>query len=470
MFNRKSIFIKLFLNSIVILLLSFVIFGLIFNYLLHNVFFKTYQDTINAQRDQITEFINMASEKKLEQEIIDSSLSLIMNQEYQTAFIFDSNGKTAYSFDPSNEIQGLIKPEIVDKALIKQEISIKMDVNEHRIFILASPMEIASAEDPQHAFVVVSHGFDQDVGQIRYLNLIAIFVTITVAGIIIFFVSRKITAPLRELNDNVLQFAKGDFSQKVTINRKDEIGQLGKSVNYMAEELASIEQMRKDFVANVSHDLRSPLTSIKGFLVALLDGTIPDAKRNHYVIIMKNETERLIKLVNDLLDLSQLESNQLSITPERYNLSEQLRLVIAKMEPEMMKHQVEVELSGEVEDDIHVRADSDRIEQVLINLLHNAVHFSKKGGRVEAYIRKRDGQAFITVKDFGKGISEEDLTQIWERFYKADRARSGKRGTGIGLSIVKQILDLHQVSINVTSKINEGTEFTFSLPLAKKGS
>ncbi|WP_339149446.1 MULTISPECIES: HAMP domain-containing sensor histidine kinase [unclassified Sutcliffiella] len=465
--NRKSIFIKLFLTSLLILFVSFLIFALIFNYMLHSVLFKNYQDSIYYQRDQLTSFINEVSNKEMDKETFDSSLELSMHKEDQTSFIFGEDGELKFLSDSRTELLSSIEKEYISKALNKEESVKKIRVDDRHMFIIALPMEIATEENPDHAMVVVFHGFDRDINPIRLLNLGAIFITITITGIIIFFASRKITAPLRELNENVLEFAKGDFSREVTINRKDEIGQLGESVNYMAKELAGMEQVRRDFVANVSHDLRSPLTSIKGFLVAIQDGTIPEHRREHYLTIMRDETDRLIKLVNDLLDMTQLESNQMTLTPEAYNISEQLRRVIAKMEPNLTKQRIEIEFF-EPGEELEVLADADRMEQVLINLIQNGIHFSPKGSRLEVILTERDRKAFITIKDYGKGISEVDLPFIWQRFFKVDKARSSKMGAGIGLSIVKHILDQHEVAVSVDSTLGKGTTFTFSLPLAKK--
>jgi signal transduction histidine kinase len=465
LFKRKSIFIKLFLTSLLILFVSFLFFAVVFNYLLYNVLFKNYQDALYYQRDQLTAFINKVSEDEMDRETFYSSLALSMERDDQTTFIFGPDGGPRFLLDASDELLPYIKEEYIEKALNNKESIKKIKVNDRQMFISAIPMKITSEETPDHAMVVVFHGFDNDIHPIRLLNLTAIAVTILLTGIIIFFASRKITAPLRELNENVLEFAKGDFSKEVSIDRKDEIGQLGESVNYMAKELSSLEQMRRDFVANVSHDLRSPLTSIKGFLVAIQDGTIAENRRDHYLSIMKNETERLIKLVNDLLDITQMESNQITLTPAAYNVSEQLRRVIAKMEPELLKHQIEMELHEE-ETDLQVFADADRLEQVLINLLQNGVHFSPKGSKIEVYLTAIGKAASVRIKDYGRGINEKDLPHIWQRFYKVDKARSSKLGSGIGLSIVKHILDGHGVAISVESEIGEGTTFSFSLPLA----
>ncbi|MCD8500677.1 MAG: HAMP domain-containing histidine kinase [Bacillaceae bacterium] len=267
------------------------------------------------------------------------------------------------------------------------------------------------------------------------------------------------------MNKSALEFAKGNFTHRVKIETKDEIGQLGETMNYMAKELGSIDQMRKEFVANVSHDLRSPLTSIKGFLGALIDGTIPSTQQAKYYNVMKNETERLMKLVEDLLDMARLEANQLELSLNVYNVSEQVRIVIAKMEPELSKHQIEIELMNE--EDVNVFADQDRIHQVLVNLLQNAIQFSKPKSKIEVSIETNNEEAFIRIRDYGFGMKQEDIQFIWERFYKTEKARTYKGGTGIGLSIVKHIIDLHQSTIDVDSKLGEGTTFTFTLKLEK---
>jgi signal transduction histidine kinase len=240
---------------------------------------------------------------------------------------------------------------------------------------------------------------------------------------------------------------------------------LGETFNYMAAELAGLDQMRKDFVANVSHDLRSPLTSIHGFVRAFLDETIPNERKHHYLLIMNEQTERMMKLVNDLLDLARIEAGQVEIRPAIFNVSELVRQVVARMEPEWMKKQVTVEVPSEEAQDIYVCADLDRIDQVIANLLQNAIQFSPPHSSIEVMVKK-EAQAVVSVRDDGPGIRQEDLESIWERFYKADRARTKQVGTGIGLSIVKHILDLHHSPIDVQSEVGKGSTFTFRLPLA----
>ncbi|WP_203247685.1 sensor histidine kinase [Sporosarcina beigongshangi] len=305
--------------------------------------------------------------------------------------------------------------------------------------------------------------------QLKYLFISSSIISITITGLFTYYLTKRITAPLREMNRVALLIAKGQFNQKVNIRTHDELEELGETFNYMTHELASLDQMRKDFVANVSHDLRSPLTSIHGFTRAFLDDKIPSDRKRHYFTIMKEQTERMIKLVNDLLDMSQIESGQLEIRAVLFNLSELVRQVMARMEPEFVNKKLNVELITEEVQDIHVYADSDRIDQVIVNLIQNAAQISSNGSSIEV-ILKKEQQAVVSIRDYGQGISQEDIQSIWKRFYKTDRSRTKMVGTGIGLSIVKHLLVLHQTDIQVESEVGRGTTFTFTLPITQSKS
>ncbi|MFD1739591.1 sensor histidine kinase [Bacillus salitolerans] len=301
--------------------------------------------------------------------------------------------------------------------------------------------------------------------EMKSLFVFTSFISIIITGIFAYYLSKKITAPLREMNRIALQIAKGQFNQQVEVKNRDEIGELGKTFNYMANELSSLDQMRKDFVANVSHDLRSPLTSILGFSKAFLDETIPEERKHHYFTLMKEQSERMLKLVNDLLDVARIEAGQLEIRTVSFNLSELVRQVVARMEPEFVKKQVSVELISNCEQDIYAHADPNKIDQVIVNLIQNAVQFSSNNSYVEVILNKEE-QAEISIRDYGSGIRQDDIESIWDRFYKAERSRTHKTGTGLGLSIVKHILDLHHTDIRVESEIGKGTTFTFKLPIS----
>ncbi|HHV97488.1 MAG TPA: cell wall metabolism sensor histidine kinase WalK [Clostridiaceae bacterium] len=298
--------------------------------------------------------------------------------------------------------------------------------------------------------------------------LISIIVSILVSTSLVYFFSRKITKPLKEIRDAAKVISEGEFDKRLNINSKDEIGELAKSFNQMAADLERLEEMRRGFIANVSHELRTPMTSIKGFIEGILDDVIPQEKHKEYLEIVRNEIARLNRLVNDLLDLAKMESGELQLVYTNFNINELIRRCIIKLESIITEKGLEV--IANFDEDTLVTADIDAIERVLINLIHNAVKFTPSGGiiGVNTEIDNNNDKVIISIADTGIGISKEDLDRIWERFYKVDKSRSlDTLGTGLGLSIVKNIVMEHGEKIWVESEVGKGTTFYFTLKKAK---
>ncbi|WP_416149012.1 sensor histidine kinase [Salipaludibacillus sp. HK11] len=422
-----------------------------------------YNKTFEHQGERLINHFHEANVHNWDDETLFISLEMSMNQENRQILLFDSQGEAVYSPEFLGDLG--VSNEVVDDILqgeIKNQ-RVRTDDSEW-IYLMGAPLSIPNpnSTEEDHAMVMLFHEYDRESSEVLWISAITTFITVTITAIVIYFVSRKITAPLREMRNSTMQFAKGDFTHRIQLGGKDEIGQLAKTFNHMARELGSLDQLRKDFVANVSHDLRSPLTSIRGFLGAMMDGTIPQEKQKHYLAIMRNETDRLMKLVNDLLDTASLEAGSWQLEKKHYNLSEQLRMIIGKMEPHVSEQQIEIALS--TDEELFVFADEERMEQVWINLLHNAVQNSATGSMIDLKLVESKFGVEVQICDQGYGMTLEELKHMWDRFYKTDKARSKKSGTGIGLSIVKQIIDLHDASIEVNSKKNEGTEFKVTLP------
>ncbi|WP_096155025.1 MULTISPECIES: HAMP domain-containing sensor histidine kinase [Bacillus] len=459
---KTSIFRKLFITYSFIVMFSFLLFNSIFLYLFHIQLYSNYEDTYNFHHEQIKEQLDQSEIKKWDDSILNSSLQSSLQQKNSSIFLFDKEGKLVYEPTSSKITSYKIEEKVNEMLTSGEKLAGGMKIEQDFIYIYSDQSPL---DENGFFMVIVYHDLLHEYEQVIWMVLFTLIITICVAGIILWFISRKITTPLREMNKIALKMAKGDFSEEVIIATKDEIGQLGESFNYMATELESLEEMRREFLANVSHDLRSPLTSIKGFLIALLDGTIPNERKKHYYLLMKEETERLIKLVNDLLEVSQLESGQLKLYPKNYNLTEQLRVITAKLEPQLKGAKMDIKFQTPKED-LYVFADQDRMEQVFINLIGNAIHFSPAHSSTYLKLEKEKDKVKIIVRDEGIGIKEEELPFIWDRFYKSDKARSKKIGTGIGLSIVKSIILLHESDIKVKSEVGIGTEFTFSLQIS----
>lgn len=297
---------------------------------------------------------------------------------------------------------------------------------------------------------------------ISYIMLIIIFL---LSLIILLFFSEFVYIPLRKITTATEQYASGNMHYELSVESEDEIGYLAAALSYMASEIAKNEDGQKKFIANVSHDFRSPLTSIKGYLEAMLDGTIPPGLHEKYLGIVLNETERLTKLTNSLLTLNNLNMRGMVLEKTIFDINQVIRNTAASFEGTLNKKKISVELvlTGE---ELPVEADMGRIQQVLYNLLDNAIKFSHQDSTIKIETTEKHQKVFVSVKDSGIGIPKESLKMIWDRFYKTDLSRGkDKKGTGLGLSITKEIIHAHNENINVISTEGVGTEFIFSLPL-----
>ena len=299
-----------------------------------------------------------------------------------------------------------------------------------------------------------------------YITLIVIYV---LSFMIFLGIHLFIYLPLRKITEAAKQYASGNLDYEIPVNSQDEIGYLSASLNYMSTHLKDMEDYQKKFVANVSHDFRSPLTSIKGYIEAIADGTIPVELQGKYLNIILFETERLTDLTRDLLTLNEFDTKDLLLNKESFDLHEMMKQVAASFEGTCTSRKISIELlfASRV---LYVHADRSKIQQVLYNLLDNAIKFSNPQSTVTIETTERGEKIFTSVRDYGIGIPKEDLSKIWERFYKSDFSRGkDKKGTGLGLAIVREIIQAHNENINVISTEGVGTEFIFSLPKSDAG-
>lgn len=280
--------------------------------------------------------------------------------------------------------------------------------------------------------------------------------------------SRKMTEPLMDMNRAAKEIAGGNFEKRVEITSKDEMGQLAESFNHMAESLENIEKSRRAFIANVSHDLRSPLTSIQGFLTAMLDGTIPPEKQERYLRIVLEESQRLSRLAEGIVDMSRAQDSKIVLEMTSFDLNEVIRENSAVLEPQLQEKGLSVEVSFAAKETM-VYADQDKISRVLHNLMSNAIKFSRENGTIEIETTfSGKNKVLVSIRDHGAGISEEDQKYIFDRFYKVDATRNkDKTGAGLGLSIVREFIQAHGETVAVKSKLGEGSTFLFTLKLAK---
>ena len=296
---------------------------------------------------------------------------------------------------------------------------------------------------------------------ICYIMLVILFL---LSMIILIFFTEMVYIPIRKITVATEHYAAGNMHYEFSVDSEDEIGYLAATLGYMAGEIARAEDDQKKFVANVSHDFRSPLTSIHGYLVAMLDGTIPQELHEKYLTIVLNETERLTKLTNSLLTLNNLNTKGMLLDITDFDINTVIRNVAATFEGTCAEKSITIDLilTGEV---MLVTGDKGKIEQVLYNLTDNAIKFSHHDSSIKIETTEKRNKVFVSVKDTGIGIPKDEIKSIWDRFYKSDLSRGkDKKGTGLGLSITKEIIQAHNEHINVISTEGVGTEFIFSLP------
>ena len=279
--------------------------------------------------------------------------------------------------------------------------------------------------------------------------------------------SFSVYRPLTEITKGAGEYAIGNLKYKIPVNADDEIGYLATTLNYMSDEMDKMGEYQHQFVANVSHDFRSPLTSIKGYIQAILDGTIPVEMQDRYLKIVIGETERLEKLTQSLLTLDKLDSRGRPMHMSSFDINRTLRNTAELFEGMCRDKKITIELHLEP-GKLLVTADMEQIQQVVYNLIDNAIKFSYRDSSIKIETTERHGTVFVSVKDSGIGIPKESLNKIWDRFYKTDSSRGkDRKGTGLGLSIVKEIITSHNQNINVISTEGVGTEFIFTLEKTK---
>lgn len=321
--------------------------------------------------------------------------------------------------------------------------------------------------------------FNTPIPQLRKVTseifLMFIFSSAFAIAAAFFFVyreSKNISRPISQINSAVRDIASGDFTKRVEINSADEIGQLASSFNFMADSIEKLEATRSEFISNVSHELRTPMTSISGFVGGILDHTIPPEKEAEYLTIVLNESKRLTRMVNDLLEMSKMSSSEYKLDVSEFDLNELIRLCIIQLESRISDKDLDLDVDF-AKDSIHVLADEDSIRRVIINLMDNAIKFSYPKTIISIKTWVESKKAYVSIGNFGDGIDSADLSSVFERFYKTDKSRTrDKSGAGLGLSMVKNILVLHKQSIWVESNYAKDgsdvkfTKFTFTLETA----
>ena len=388
-----------------------------------------------------------------------------------SVWYFDSEGKLIVASNPENypKLPGYLN-DIDDSINSKKAFTLTGDfygIFDNTMISIGLPVYTGTMQNGfliLHTSMTELDSLQNDMLNIMYMPFL---VMILVVGVVLAYLSGTVIRPIAKLNSAAREYAKGNFETRTGVKRKDEIGELSDSLEYMASELSKLDEYRKNFIANISHDFRSPLTSIKGYLEAMLDGTIPVEKYDRYLNIVLTESKRLSKLTEGLLELNDFDTYGPILKKQNFDVVDIIREVRNTVEGVCEEKQIDLRLKCPAED-TQVYADKMKIGQVIYNLVDNAIKFSPKGGQIQITVYDKNDKIFVSVKDEGPGIEKEKQNKVWDRFYKSDTSRGkDKQGTGLGLSITKEIMKAHGEHIDLISTEGAGSEFVFSLPKAQ---
>ena len=389
--------------------------------------------------------------------------------------VVDRNGRmmdnmnVAYADNPdfAKTLDGQDIMEALRKVLQGQEIDLHVNMDGNDLFTVGIPFVqngmVLGAVFMQTPAQVIEAGASE-----LLLPVVGVAAAASLlAGLVLFLILRGMLKPLGRLTEAARAMAEGDFAVRVPEGKSTrEVSELSAAFNTMADELSAVEDSRREFVANVSHELRSPITAISGYIEGMLDGTIPEDGREKYLSIVSDESKRLSHLIGELLALSRLERDDAALTCTDFDVCDLLERVFLRRTGDLEKRGMDIECDFDPEP-CYVHADMARMDQVIVNLIDNAIKFTPDGGLITLRVRAENGLCVVTVQDNGVGILPEDRGRVFERFFTADRAHTSGKGTGLGLSICQRILEMHGQKIRLLDTA-EGTAFAFTLELAKR--
>lgn len=472
---KLKLFKKYFFTTAVIIVFSFTVMMTILSFVLNNYLAKSKFETLSKCSVEVTDYLSELDEGDLNTESFLKTLEAISSVSSVDIFLADSNGGVVIcSCDEwiehgkcSHSQHVIPKSELLDAGGREAFRLDTLDIYDSPHYIASEPVKNKDGDKIGTVFSTAPVSAIRELMfTVTKIYLLSSALPIIVMFFAIYFMTYKLTKPLKLMSEASKAMAKGDFSKRIPVTSDDEIGELAASFNQMTNSLVQLEGMRKSFVANVSHELKTPMTTIGGFIDGILDGTIEPDKQKYYLGIVSDEVKRLSRLVQSMLSMSKLEAGEFVLKPELFDFRELLCNIVISQEQRIESKKIEITGLDEIQS-ISVNADKDLIHQVVYNLVDNSVKFVNEGGNIN-FKTNTDGKKIVfTIKNTGKGIPENELPYVFDRFYKVDKSRSAnKNSTGLGLYIVKTIVKAHGGTVTVSSCENDFTEFSVTLPLA----
>lgn len=480
-------FLKYFSAFLVIEFICFLILGIAFSYFGANHWFEQTRNLLRENAQSVSNLTSEVLENRMDKDlqgslfVLCNNIAMISQAIDADIYVCNMNGEVILCKDlVTADYEIISNGKCIVHAIyhISEEIieeASKGDYSNIRTTLggLYAKNQIVAAEPvivSNNVVAIVFAATPVSLGASSFLyNTLKIFLlasalALFIGAVAIFFFTNNLLRPLKDMSRATKSYASGDFSYRVRVRGGGEIESLLREFNKMASSLALLESSRRSFVANVSHELKTPMTTISGFIDGILDGTIPAQKQTHYLEIVSKETKRLSRLVVSMLNLSKIEEGELKLKPKSFNISNDIINVVLSFEQQIEQKNIEIDGLDKLET-IIVNADEDMIHQVIYNLVDNAVKFTDNGKITASAKKNSDNSVTVTIMNTGSGISSEELSKIFERFYKVDKSRSyDTKSAGLGLYIVKTIVEMHGGSVNADSVENEYTAFSFTLP------
>lgn len=408
-------------------------------------FYNTYFSWENVKSNVINDLDLFWENTKAQVQIIDKNGDILM----------DSSATNLKKIHINNQINDILQG---NKKLVKE----RQFINGEPVMVMMTPLYYNENVDGILRFIASTKKLDETIFRLSKYSMLIGFLVIVFSSIVSLFIANTVVKPLKLISNGAENMAKGDFSTKIPNFNDYEVNKLAETLNYMSEEILKNEKLKNEFIASVSHELRTPLTSIKGWSIVLKSSDFRDQDEiQEGLDIIEKEVDRLTYLVEDLLDFSKLLSGKISLQKEKTDIGILVKEICKQIEPKIKNENLDLYVN--IEENIPmVVIDRNRIKQVLINILDNSIKFTYSLGKIYVDLNKDDKNIIITIRDTGIGISAEDLIKVKEKFYKG---KTSKSSNGIGLSVSDEIIQMHKGTLNIYSKINEGTEVKITLPI-----
>ena len=476
---RSSVFKRFLFRSILVTFICVVIAMGILYFPVARFVNNEREKTMQERACEVSSYISEACDGNLhnikaEDKLFSSSVTTMGKAMHALIVLCDNEGNVVFAGDntsatlpatlPPSYMQKLYEGDFIEKVTFESD-------PDNVYFISASQITCEKSGTVGYCLILQT-----DLWAADYVpSFFMLFIIIVMLSVLCLFILSAVfvfntSRPLKQMAHAAKRFAVGDFESRVNVNRDDEIGLLATAFNEMADSLAASEVVRRNFVANVSHELKTPMTTIAGYIDGILDGTIGKDDVDHYLLIVSNEIKRLSRLVTSMISLSKIDSGEIKVHKRVFEIQQTLFDVILSFESDISKKKLRIE-GLEIEDNTCAFGDSDLIHQVIFNLVENAVKFTPEGGYIRFGIETEDSKVKFTVENSGKGILPEDLRLVFDKFYKADKSRSkDKNSMGLGLYIARTIINLHEGSISAESEPDKYCRFIFYIDEAPKKS